>query len=146
MAMVTGDTPTPIDLINLTIALFALAAALGSLGWQIAAHFLTAGRVKLEPFNGLAHESGRDMLTLPTPNAMPTKTIETFRGEGYTKRVDHRAVHTDVVMTAAGVDTSCCCCPYVAGWANGDLDVFAKTAERVVLVARRIVDRGRSGQ
>jgi hypothetical protein len=43
-------------------------------------------------------------------------------------------------MTAAGVDISGCSCPYVTGWANGDLDVFAKTAERVVLAARRIVD------
>jgi hypothetical protein len=46
----------------------------------------------------------------------------------------------------AGVDTAGCSCPYVGGWANGDLDAFAKTAERVVLAARRIVDRGRSGE
>ena len=85
--MVTDDPPTSIDLINLTIALFALAAALGALGWQIAAHFLTGGRVKLELFHGLAHESGRDMFTLPGPDAMPRKTIETFGGEGYTNRV-----------------------------------------------------------
>ena len=43
--------------------------------------------MKLELFHGLAHESGRDMFTLPGPDAMRRKTIETFRGEGYPNRV-----------------------------------------------------------
>jgi hypothetical protein len=41
-------------------------------------------------------------------------------------------------MTAAGLDTSGYSFPYIAGWANGDLEVLTQTAEQVTRVARQI--------
>jgi antirestriction protein ArdC len=47
-----------------------------------------------------------------------------------------------VVMTAAGLlDTSGYSFPYVAGWANGDLEAIEQTAETVIRTARAIVER-----
>ncbi len=41
-------------------------------------------------------------------------------------------------MTAAGLDTSGYSFPYIAGWANGGLDVLAQTADQVTRAARHI--------
>jgi hypothetical protein len=45
-----------------------------------------------------------------------------------------------VVMTAAGLDTSTYSFPYIAGWADGDLDVLAQTADQVIRAARQVIE------
>ena len=46
-----------------------------------------------------------------------------------------------VVGAAAGLPTEDYSVPYVAGWANGDLDVLHDAATRVLATARQIIDR-----
>ena len=45
-----------------------------------------------------------------------------------------------VVLTAAGVDTSGYSVPYIAGWAEGDLDTIRSTASRCINVADAVLD------
>ena len=45
-----------------------------------------------------------------------------------------------LVCTQAGIDAVNYSLPYVARWANGDIELIRKTAECVVTVARSILD------
>ncbi len=49
-----------------------------------------------------------------------------------------------LVCTQVGIDAGCYSLPYVARWADGDLELIQKTAERVVTAARSILNGLRS--
>ena len=45
-----------------------------------------------------------------------------------------------LVCTQLGIDADGYSLPYVARWADGDIEIIQKTAERVVTVARSILN------
>jgi antirestriction protein ArdC len=78
----------------------------------------------------LAHELGHVLLHGPDQTPRPRHVAE----------VEAESV-AYVVGAAAGLPTEDYSVPYVAGWANGDLDVLHDAATRVLATARQIIDR-----
>lgn len=86
MALAHDAAPTAYNLVTLIIAVCALVIGAAGLGWQIAAHVLAGGRVKLEHIHGLANDQDRDMWRFEE-GTLDGEAQQRLRARGYTSEI-----------------------------------------------------------